>query len=77
MTTAYIYTLIFLPMKNLLRIFAWISGGVAIVLMLLGVIAVLNDNHFLGHFWGSFFYPAYNFLLLGIFLFVAGLVKKE
>ena len=56
---------------------AWISGGIGIVMMLLGVIAVLNDNHFLGHFWQNYFYPAYNFLLLGIFLFLAALVQKE
>jgi hypothetical protein len=64
-------------MNNTLKILAWISGGVGIIMMLLGIIAALNDNHFLGHFWSSYFYPAYNFLLLGIFLFVATMVQKE
>jgi hypothetical protein len=64
-------------MKNILKISAWVIGGIGIMMMLLGIIAVINDNHFLGHFWQSYFYPAYNFLLLGIFLFVAVLVMKD
>ncbi len=64
-------------MKNGLKILAWISGGVGVIMMLLGIIAALNDNHFLGHFWSSYFYPAYNFILLGIFLFLAVMVQKD
>ncbi len=64
-------------MKNGLKILAWISGGVGIIMMLLGIIAAINDNHFLGHFWSSYFYPAYNFILLGIFFFVAKMAQKD
>ena len=64
-------------MKNGFKILAWISGGVGVIMMLLGIIAALNDNHFLGHFWSSYFYPAYNFILLGIFLFLAVMVQKD
>lgn len=64
-------------MKNTLKILAWVSGGIGMIMMLLGIIAALNNNHFLGHFWSSYFYPAYNFILLGVFLFVAKLVQKE
>ena len=56
---------------------AWINGGVAIILMLLGIIAVLAGNSFLGHFWTSYYYPAYNFTLLGIFFLLAVLVSRE
>jgi hypothetical protein len=64
-------------MKKYLKILAWASAGIGILMMLLGSIAVLNDNHFLGHFWSSFFYPAYNFIQLGIFFLVATMVIKE
>ena len=64
-------------MKNTIKILAWTSGCVGIIMMLLGSIAVLNGDRFLGHFWSNYFYPAYNFILLGIFLFVAVLVQKE
>jgi hypothetical protein len=63
-------------MKNSLKILAWVSGSVGIIMMLLGSIAVLNGDRFLGHFWSNYFYPAYNFILLGIFLFLASLVQK-
>ncbi|MDO9254905.1 MAG: hypothetical protein Q7U54_05265 [Bacteroidales bacterium] len=63
-------------MKNGLKILAWVSGSVGIVMMLLGSIAVLNGDRFLGHFWSNYFYPAYNFILLGIFLFLAAIVQK-
>jgi len=64
-------------MKNLLKIAAWISGAIGVILILLGVIAVLAGDRFLGHFWANYFYPAYNFLLLGIFCFLAIIVGKE
>jgi len=63
-------------MKNVFKILAWVNGGVGIIMMLLGSIAVLNGDRFLGHFWSNYFYPAYNFILLGIFLFLASLVQK-
>lgn len=63
-------------MNNLIKILAWLSGGVGIVLMLLGVIAVLNGDRAFGHFWANYFYPASNFLMLGIFLLLAILVGK-
>lgn len=64
-------------MKNSLKILAWVSGSVGIIMMFLGSIAVLNGDRFLGHFWSNYFYPAYNFILLGIFLFLAALVQKD
>jgi len=64
-------------MKNLFKIIAFISGGIGMLLMLLGVIAVLAGDRFLGHFWSNYFYPAYNFLLLGIFFFLALLATRE
>ena len=64
-------------MKNLLKMCAWLSGGIGIIMMLLGIIAVIAGNHLMGHIWTSYFYPAYNFLLLGVFLFLAMLVNKD
>ena len=64
-------------MNKNIKILAWASGSVGIIMMLLGVIAALNNNHFLGHFWSSYFYPAYNFILLGIFLFIAIIAQKD
>jgi len=64
-------------MKKFLQIFAWINGLTGIVLMLLGIIAVLNGDRFLGHFWSNYFYPAYDFIVLGIFLFLAIIVMKD
>ncbi|MBK7173710.1 MAG: hypothetical protein IPH84_10865 [Bacteroidales bacterium] len=63
-------------MKNLFKWLAWASGAIGMILMLLGIIAVLAGDRFLGHFWSNYFYPAYNFILLGIFFFLALLVKK-
>ncbi len=64
-------------MQNTLKLLAWLSGGLGIILMLLGVIAVLAGNKLFGHFWENYFYPAYNFLLLGIFLFLADIAGKD
>jgi hypothetical protein len=64
-------------MRNVFKILAWINGGVGIILMLLGGIAVLAGDRFLGHFWSNYFYPAYNFILLGIFFFLAILTCKD
>jgi hypothetical protein len=64
-------------MKNLFKILAWINGAVGIILMLLGIIAVLAGDRFLGHFWSNYFYPAYNFILLGMFFFLAIIVGKD
>jgi len=64
-------------MKKFLMIFAWLNGIVGIILMLLGIIAVLNGDRFLGHFWSNYFYPAYDFIVLGIFLFLAIIAMKH
>jgi hypothetical protein len=64
-------------MKNILKLSAWLCGTVAIVMMLLGIIAVFTGGIFMNHMWSNYFYPAYNFLLLGIFLFLANIVSKE
>lgn len=66
-------------MKKVFQTIAWISGAVAIIMMILGIIAVLAGGILWNHMWSTYFYPAYNFLLLGIFLFIADLscCKKE
>jgi hypothetical protein len=64
-------------MRNFFKIVAWINGAVGIILMLLGIIAVLAGDRFLGHFWSNYFYPAYNFILLGMFFFLALIVSKD
>jgi hypothetical protein len=61
-------------MKNTFKIIAWLSGAVGMILMLLGIIAVLAGDRFMGHFWSNYFYPSYNFIQLGIFFFLAMLV---
>jgi hypothetical protein len=61
----------------MLNISAWVSGAIAIVMMLLGIIAVFSGGILFNHMWSNYFYPAYNFLLLGIFLFLAAMVKGE
>ena len=64
-------------MKNTLKIIGWFSGAIGIIMMLIGIIAVLAGGILLEHMWSSYFYPAYNFLLLGIFLFLGSIVSKE
>jgi len=64
-------------MKNILKNLAWISGGIGIVMMIIGIIAVAAGGILWNHMWSSYFYPAYNFLLLGIFLFLATMINKE
>ncbi len=67
-------------MKKVLQTLAWASGAVAIVMMILGIIAVLSGGILWNHMWSTYFYPAYNFLLLGLFFFVADMTcscKKE
>jgi hypothetical protein len=60
-------------MKQILKFSGWLSGAVAIIMILLGVIAVLSGGIFLNHMWSNYFYPAYNFIMLGIFLFIASM----
>ncbi|NVO18466.1 MAG: hypothetical protein HXX13_02135 [Bacteroidetes bacterium] len=64
-------------MRNFFKIMAWINGLVGLILMLLGIIAVIAGDRFLGHFWSNYFYPAYNFILLGIFFFLALIVARD
>jgi len=64
-------------MKNTLNMTAWVSGAIAVVMMLLGIIAVFTGGVLFHHMWSNYFYPAYNFLLLGIFLFLGGMASKE
>ena len=64
-------------MKSKLKLSAWISGAIAMVMMLLGIIAVFAGGILMNHMWSNYFYPAYNFLLLGIFLFLGSIVSKE
>jgi hypothetical protein len=64
-------------MKNTLKMLAWLCGAIGILMMILGVIAVFAGGIFMNHMWSNYFYPAYNFLLMGIFLFMAVLVTKE
>ena len=64
-------------MKNTLKMLAWFSGSIGIIMMVIGTIAVLAGGILWNHMWSNYFYPAYNFLLLGIFLFVATLVDKK
>ena len=64
-------------MKNNLQLMAWISGGIGIIMMLIGIISVFAGGILLNHLWSNYFYPAYNFLLLGIFLFLGAMTWKE
>jgi hypothetical protein len=57
-------------MKKTLKMVAWGSGILGVVLMLLGIIAFVAGGKFMSHFWSSYFFPASNFLLLGVFLFL-------
>ena len=64
-------------MKNTLKMIAWFSGAIGIVMMLIGIIAVAAGGIFLNHMWSNYFYPAYNFLLLGIFLFLGAMASEQ
>jgi hypothetical protein len=67
-------------MKCYLKIAAWISTGIALVMMFMGLIAKLSGGVLLSHWWGNYYYPAHNFLVLGgVFLLFAivGNDKKE
>jgi len=64
-------------MKKYLKIFAWVCGAVAIVMMLLGIIAFLAGGRLMNHNWANYFYPAYNFMILGIFSLLLILVENK
>lgn len=64
-------------MNNTLKMIGWFSGAIGIIMMLIGIIAVIAGGILWEHMWSSYFYPAYNFLLLGIFLFLGSIVSKE
>jgi hypothetical protein len=63
-------------MKNILHIAAWVTGSIGIMMMFLGIIAFLAGGILFGHLWSNYFFPAYNFILLGTFFFLALLVTK-
>ena len=63
-------------MKNPLLIAAWFTGSIGIILMLLGITAFLAGGILFGHLWSNYFFPAYNFILLGTFFFLAMLAAK-
>jgi hypothetical protein len=64
-------------MKNTLRMLAWLSGAIGIIMMIVGIIAVAAGGILWNHMWSNYFYPAYNFLLLGIFLCMGAMMSKE
>lgn len=64
-------------MKNTLKLLAWLSGAIGIVMMIIGMIAVAAGGVLWNHMWSNYFYPAYNFVLLGIFLFLGSITSKE
>lgn len=64
-------------MKNSLKLLGWISGAIGMVMMLLGIIAVFAGGVLMNHMWSNYYYPAYNFLLLGIFLLLAAMLNKK
>ena len=64
-------------MKNILTMLAWLSGAIGIIMMIVGTVAVFAGGILWNHMWSNYFYPAYNFLLLGIFLFLGAIVSKE
>lgn len=56
---------------------AWLNGAIGIIMMIVGIIAVAVGGILWNHMWSSYFYPAYNFLLLGIFLLLAAGSSNE
>ena len=64
-------------MKKNLKLLAWLSGAIGIIMMIIGIIAVAAGGILWDHMWSSYFYPAYNFLLLGIFLFMGAALSTE
>jgi len=67
-------------MKCYLKIAAGIATGIAVLLMVLGIIARLNGGTLLKHWWGSFYYasPIFFYLAIVCLLFaIAGCDKKE
>jgi hypothetical protein len=64
-------------MKNTLKMLAWLSGAIGIILMIIGIIAVAAGGILWNHMWSNYFYPAYNFLLLGIFLLLGALSTEH
>ncbi len=67
-------------MKCLLKTAAWISAGIAVIMMLIGGIAKVSSGVFMSHWWGNYYYPAHNFLLLSVVFLLFALVgceKKE
>lgn len=64
-------------MKNTLKLLAWLSGSVGIIMMIIGIITVFAGGILWDHKWSNYFFVAYNFLILGIFLFLGSMVSKE
>lgn len=65
------------PMKGILKILAWASTGIAVLLMLLGIIGKLAGGTLLNHWWSNYYWPAHNFLLLGIVLLLFAMLDRE
>jgi len=64
-------------MKKYLKPFAWVCGAIALGLMMLGVVAVILGGSLMHHNWANYFYPAYNFIVLGMFGLMLLLVEKR
>lgn len=64
-------------MKKLLEVWAWTSGAIGAIMMILGVISRLAGGILWQHRWSNYFYPGGVFIVLGVFLFIGAFICKE
>jgi hypothetical protein len=64
-------------MKKNLKMVAWGSGAIGVVLMLLGFIAFLTGGILMNAHWDTYYFSASNFLLLGVFLFLGARLYND
>lgn len=64
-------------MKNLYKIIAWCFTGIGALLLLCAIIGVLAGGKFLNHFWTTYYFVTYNFLLLAIVFLLFHLSGKK
>jgi hypothetical protein len=64
-------------MKNLYKIIAWFLTGIGALLLLCAIIGVLAGGKFMNHWWNTYYFSAYNFMLLAIVLLLFNLSDKK
>ena len=64
-------------MKNLYKIVAQVCGGISVIFILLGGIALLSGGRLFHHLWVTYPAPSHYLMIFGILMLLFILVEKE